>query len=95
MKSGAKVFTDFRDPDIDFNETYFESILINLFSNAIKYRSPDRRLVIHALTKNDNNGNTIFRFSDNGSGIDTNRHKDKLFGLYQRFHENTEGHGLG
>ncbi len=25
-EAGAKVFTDFRDPDIDFNETYLESI---------------------------------------------------------------------
>ncbi len=94
-EAGAKVFTNFRDPDIDFNETYFESILINLFSNAIKYRSPDRGLVIQTSTENDSNGNTIFRFSDNGSGIDVNRHKDKLFGLYQRFHDTIEGQGLG
>jgi len=32
---------------------------------------------------------------DNGRGIDTVRHKDKLFGLYQRFHLHTEGKGLG
>lgn len=92
---GAKVFTDFTDPEIDFNETYLESILINLFSNAIKYRSPHRNLVIHASSKYDANGNTIFRFSDNGTGIDVIRHKDRLFGLYQRFHDTTDGNGLG
>ncbi|MCW3108540.1 MAG: domain S-box protein [Segetibacter sp.] len=91
----AKVFTDFKDAEIDFNETYFESILINLFSNAIKYRSPKRSLVIRASSKNENNGNTIFRFSDNGTGIDIDRHKDRLFGLYQRFHNSIEGQGLG
>ncbi len=89
------MFTDFKDPNIDFNETYLESILINLFSNAIKYRSPDKNLVIHAASKNDKNENTIFSFSDNGTGIDVIRHKDRLFGLYQRFHNTTEGHGLG
>jgi PAS domain S-box-containing protein len=94
-EAGAKVCTDFTDPDIDFNETYLESILINLFSNAIKYRSPHRSLVIHASSENDNNGNTIFRFSDNGSGIDIEKHKDRVFGLYQRFHDSVEGHGLG
>lgn len=94
-EAGAKVCTDFTDPDIDFNETYLESILINLFSNAIKYRSPHRNLVIRASSENDNNGNTIFRFSDNGSGIDIEKHKDRVFGLYQRFHDSVEGHGLG
>lgn len=94
-EAGAEVFSDFTDPEIDFNETYLESILINLFSNAIKYRSPDRNLVIHASSKCDDNGNTIFRFSDNGTGIDVIRHKDRLFGLYQRFHDTTDGNGLG
>lgn len=94
-EAGAEVFTDFTDPEIDFNETYFESILINLFSNAINYRSPERNLVIRASTVFDENGNTIFRFSDNGTGIDVNRYKDRLFGLYQRFHDNIEGQGLG
>ena len=34
-------------------------------------------------------------FTDNGIGIDTERHKDKLFKLYQRFHDNPDGKGLG
>ena len=32
---------------------------------------------------------------DNGSGIDMKRHSDRIFGLYQRFHSNIEGAGLG
>ena len=31
----------------------------------------------------------------NGSGIDLSRHKNKVFGLYQRFHNDIEGQGLG
>ncbi len=32
---------------------------------------------------------------DNGSGIDIRRHRDQIFGLYQRFHSNVDGAGLG
>jgi signal transduction histidine kinase len=92
---GAQVSTDFSSAKIFFNETYLESILINLFSNAIKFRADGRKLLIHASSKNDEAGNTIFRFSDNGSGIDVIRHKERLFGLYQRFHNKVDGHGLG
>ena len=28
-------------------------------------------------------------------GIDLGKHKNKVFGLYQRFSDETEGHGLG
>ena len=34
-------------------------------------------------------------FKDNGLGIDLKRYGDRLFGLYQRFHESKEGKGLG
>jgi sensor histidine kinase regulating citrate/malate metabolism len=34
-------------------------------------------------------------FKDNGSGIDLDKEGDKIFGLYKRFHQNTEGKGIG
>jgi len=34
-------------------------------------------------------------FKDNGLGIDLKKHKHKLFGLYQRFHLEKEGKGMG
>ncbi len=37
----------------------------------------------------------VVSFKDNGLGIDLKRYGDRLFGLYQRFHENKEGKGLG
>jgi hypothetical protein len=33
--------------------------------------------------------------SDNGLGLDINRFKEKLFGLYKRFHTHVDGKGLG
>ncbi len=37
----------------------------------------------------------MLEFADNGLGMDLNRYGDRLFGLYQRFHGNKEGKGLG
>ena len=91
----ANVVTDFKVNEIRFNYTYFESILVNLVSNAIKYRSLNRDLTIVVNSQYDQNGNVVLTFTDNGIGIDLTRHQDKVFGLYQRFHDHTEGHGLG
>ncbi|HPM30761.1 MAG TPA: HAMP domain-containing sensor histidine kinase [Chryseolinea sp.] len=70
------------------------SILYNLVSNAIKYHSPDRKLKINIRTTQTDN---LVRLdvSDNGMGIDLDKFKDKVFGLYKRFHTHTEGKGLG
>lgn len=91
----AHISTDFKVKEIQFNKTYLQSILVNLLSNSIKYQSPKRNLAINLSTETNASGYVIFKFSDNGSGIDLNRHKDKVFGLYQRFHDDIEGHGLG
>ena len=91
----ADIFTDFRVSDVTFYKPYLESIFINLISNAIKYRSPDRKLVIQISSAEAHDGNCVLTFSDNGVGIDLKRHKSKVFGLYQRFHDEIEGYGLG
>ena len=91
----ADIHLEFKISHISFNPTYFESILVNLISNAIKYRSPNRTLSIKISSEEDEQGNISLKFADNGIGIDLKRHKHKLFGLYQRFHDHTEGHGLG
>lgn len=70
------------------------SILYNLISNAIKYRSPDRKLTIQIQTERVTSFVKI-SVSDNGLGLDVDRFKDKLFGLYKRFHTHVDGKGLG
>jgi len=37
----------------------------------------------------------LLRFSDNGLGIDIKRHKSRLFGFYQRFHDHPDSKGMG
>jgi PAS domain S-box-containing protein len=86
------------DLEVDFitsNAYYLESIFQNLVSNSIKYRSADRNLSITITSRKLSNERTMIMYSDNGTGIDIQRHKDKLFGMYQRFHESGEGKGLG
>lgn len=39
--------------------------------------------------------NLVITFTDNGIGLDYERCKNRVFGMYQRFHENIEGRGLG
>jgi signal transduction histidine kinase len=34
-------------------------------------------------------------FSDNGIGIDLEKYSQKIFGLYQRFHLDRDGKGMG
>lgn len=76
------------------NKAYFESILLNLLTNSIKYKSHERELTI-TISLSDHKDFTEVIFEDNGIGIDLNRYKNKLFGLYQRFHDYPDSKGLG
>lgn len=79
---------------LDINKSYLESIFLNLLTNAIKYREPDRQLKISIATTVEKN-DLIITFKDNGIGIDLEKNKDKIFGLYQRFHNYPDSKGLG
>jgi signal transduction histidine kinase/FixJ family two-component response regulator len=92
---GCAISKNIHTETIVFNSAYLESIITNLFSNAIKYRSPNRLLQIDVSTKQQPNGDVLLAIQDNGLGIDLKMHKDDIFGLYQRFHTNTDSVGLG
>ncbi|MBT1704789.1 ATP-binding protein [Chryseosolibacter indicus] len=71
-----------------------ESIFQNLLSNALKYRSAERKTRIHFESKTIENFIAL-RVSDNEQGIDMERFGDKLFGLHKTFHEHKEARGVG
>lgn len=73
---------------------YLESIILNLLSNAIKYRHPDRDPIIELEASKQEN-QVHFSVSDNGLGIDLEKHGDKLFGMYKTFHGNENSKGIG
>lgn len=76
------------------NPAYMESILLNLLTNAIKYRQPDKTLVVEidaALKKSE--FELVIR--DNGRGINLEKHNNDVFGLYKTFHGNLDAKGVG
>lgn len=81
-------------PEIKFPSKYFNSILHNLISNAIKYRSPNRSLQV-SIEAHKEGDKVILRIQDNGLGIDLNRHKDNLFKIGKVFHRNPTAKGFG
>ena len=76
------------------NKAYLESIILNLLTNAIKYKSDKRQLKISIDCVEDTKSMVLI-FQDNGLGIDLIKHKDKIFGLYQKFHNRIDSKGLG
>jgi signal transduction histidine kinase len=92
--SHATISTDFKILSLHANEPYLESIFYNLFSNAIKYQDDSRDLRIDINSFQKGNKTTI-EFKDNGIGIDLDKFGDKIFGLYQRFHDHVSGKGMG
>lgn len=79
---------------LNTNKSYLESILLNLLTNAIKYKSETRKLKIN-INAHKTNEKVFLIFKDNGIGIDLERNRDKIFGLYQRFHDYPDSKGLG
>jgi len=77
-----------------YPEKYLDSIFSNLIGNAIKYRSPDRNLVIKIKTKQNKN-HILLSIEDNGLGINLERHKDAIFKIRRTFHKHPDAKGLG
>lgn len=98
QQKGISIHNAIREADsIKVNSSYFESILHNLISNGIKYSHPDRKSKIILQTIHTNTEIKLL-VSDNGIGIDTEKHKNSLFEMYQTFHgtnrEDSRGIGL-
>lgn len=73
---------------------YLESIMLNLVTNAIKYSDPNKEpKIIFTLESNDDF--VVLNVKDNGLGIDLEKHKDSIFGLYKTFHRNNDARGVG
>ncbi|MFA6262112.1 MAG: PAS domain S-box protein [Bacteroidia bacterium] len=74
--------------------SYLYSIFYNLISNSIKYRKKDLAPVIQ-ISSAIRNKTLVLVFKDNGMGINLDKNKDQVFGMYKRFHSHTEGKGMG
>ncbi len=93
--SGTQILANFENIDsVYFNKTYLESIFLNLITNSIKYAQPKIKPLI-TIKSFIEDGKLKLSFSDNGIGFNEQKVKDKIFGLYQKFHNHEDSKGIG
>ena len=108
MKAMAQtVFNELTQPDeqgrIDFqiqnlppaagDAALIHQVWVNLLSNALKFTSKKERANIEVGSKQSKN-ETIYYVRDNGAGFDM-QYAGKLFGVFQRLHNENEFEGTG
>ena len=95
LAARARVTVDFSArPTISYTRANLRTVLLNLLSNAFKYADPARPTRVH-LSLWLEAGQPVLLVEDNGLGFDLDRHRDELFHLFRRFHDHTEGTGVG
>ncbi|MCU1293889.1 MAG: sensory transduction histidine kinase [Bryobacterales bacterium] len=82
-------------PCLAIERTHLVQLLQNLIGNAIKYRSPERSLMIR-ITAARELDSWRFEISDNGIGFSP-EYKQRIFGVFKRLHQRREfpGSGMG
>ncbi|MDQ2792876.1 MAG: ATP-binding protein [Bacteroidota bacterium] len=80
-------------PTVAFSEKNLRSVVFNLLSNALKYHAPNRPPLVR-LRAWPEAGTTVFEVQDNGLGLSA-ASEQRLFGMFQRFHDHVEGSGIG
>ncbi len=94
-RSKALIECDFEEsPIVLFPPKYVRSIMHNLISNSLKYKSPLRRPHIHVQSKRKGN-KIVFSVTDNGLGMDLNKHGKDLFKIRKVFHAHPDAKGFG
>lgn len=93
-EADGKIITRFKVKEMDYTSSHIENIMLNMLTNAIKYRSDKKELKIDLSTSKVEDY-VVLTFKDNGLGIDLKRFQSRLFGMYQRFHNNADSRGLG
>lgn len=92
--SKATIESNFDVKEIQFSPKNLRSLIYNLVSNSIKYRSPDREPFVQISTIQYDKNFLMLKVSDNGLGMKSNN-KDKIFGMFKRLHDHVDGSGLG
>jgi signal transduction histidine kinase len=91
----AQIKADFSEiEEVMFVKPYLRSIFYNLLSNALKYRSPERAIIVEVKTYL-SDSYIILEVKDNGLGFNLKAYQNKVFQIYQRFHSHVTGKGMG
>ena len=75
------------------DSSLIRQVLVNLLSNAIKFTSKNERARIEVGSQQSSDEN-IYYVRDNGAGFDM-EYSNKLFGVFQRLHSDSEFSGTG
>lgn len=71
----------------------FRQVWTNLISNAIKFTGKKDKAIIEIGSYSENN-DTVFFIKDNGAGFNM-QYANKLFGVFQRLHNQSDFEGIG
>jgi PAS domain S-box-containing protein len=75
-------------------KSYINNVISNLISNALKYKSDDRKSFLKIYTEIKEKYTYLY-FEDNGIGINLEKYKDQIFEMYKTFHSHEESRGVG
>lgn len=92
-KEGAVIETGLECPLISYSKKNLYSIMYNLISNGVKYRSFDKNPHI-VITSKEIPGYIVMSVTDNGLGMDLSQ-ETKIFSMFKRLHDHVEGSGVG
>jgi PAS domain S-box-containing protein len=92
-EANPKITLELDEETVWYTQKNLRSIIYNLISNSVKYRSSERPLEITIKTYLQE-GRTAFELHDNGLGMDEQQ-LSKLFAMFRRFHNHVEGTGVG
>lgn len=90
--SGAQIKRDVQVKQVVFSKKNLRSILYNLISNGIKYRSERPPIITVRIVAESNQ--TLISVEDNGLGMQK-RDLDSIFEKYTRLHAGGDGYGIG
>ena len=80
-------------PPIRGDSALMRQVWINLLSNAVKFTSGRERAIIQ-VKASQTEEETVYSVQDNGAGFEM-EYVDKLFGVFQRLHSDSEFEGTG
>lgn len=79
---------------VNVHKGAFRMILGQLLSNSLKFRNPQQRLEVEIVCTLEGESCKV-EVKDNGLGIDLTENGDRIFGLFQTFHNHPDARGIG
>jgi len=94
-KEDAKIINNIKNSEkVRALSAYLDSILFHIIGNSLKFKQRNKRPLITINIKKINDY-TILSIEDNGVGIDLDKYKDRLYGLYKSLGYSGETRGMG